>query len=558
MLKKIPYILLILLVTVFGMSSSQTANAATQMVTGSFVDVTFSEYANPNGVIERKLSKITLQNDSGRTVTYNINDNARLYINNTVTTIDGFKMGMKVEADISLRSVVELRGSSNSTKETESTSPSAGQNTKKATVTGVVTSIDPNGLFIMFKPDIGEETTYYLNKDTSYQKNSSSVDISALYVGDRIKLSLKNLNTSIVTKVDISETGTLVENLYKGEIQVVNANANKLTVKNQHAFVNWDFGSETTTALSTMDFSSKVPIYVGNTKIDKGQLKNYIGSEAYYATVKQFGKEVIEKIVVLKNNERTYYEPMLSVDTKYQLLKLKSAGSLYFHDGTILIRNGRLIEPTGLLAYGTAFVISDGAARDHYAQVVQVTSDSFMSPNLAGHELYYGRLSQADGYLIEINDAMKIESNVFKKTDHAVLSVSNSTKAIVDDGKKVYSVIPDIELHLFEGDYGYFYVKDGHIQAVHILDNAKPVAPLMLAGKLQSVKSTYPAVINVKSVSQWQKGRWYEAGEMVDMNIDQTTLIKAGKVIQPADLKPSDRLVVLSDRFGKAHFILVD
>lgn len=127
---------------------------------------------------------------------------------------------------------------------------------------------------------------------------------------------------------------------------------------------------------------------------------------------------------------------MLSVDTKYQLLKLKSAGSLYFHDGTILIRNGRLIEPNGLLAYGTAFVISDGAARDNYAQVVQVTSDSFMSPNLAGHELYYGRLSQADGYLIEINDAMKIESNVFKKTDHAVLSVSNSTKAIVDDGKK--------------------------------------------------------------------------------------------------------------------------
>ncbi|WP_246494245.1 hypothetical protein [Lysinibacillus agricola] len=553
MLKKIPYILMILLLTILGFSSSQTAHAA-QMVTGTFVDVTFSEYANSNGVIEKKLSKITLQNNSGRQITYNINNNARLYINNTETTIEGFKMGMKVEADISLRSVVELRGTSSSTKETES--PTVAQNTK--TLAGVVTSIDPNGLFIMLKPDIGKETAYYINKDTSYQKNSSAVDISALYVGDRVKLNLKNRNTSIVTKIEISETGTLVENLYKGEIQAVNANANKLTVKNQHAFVNWQFGSDSTKALSTMIFSSKVPIYVGNTKIEKGQLKNYIGSEAYYATVKQFGKEVIEKIVVLKNNERTYYEPMLSVDTEYRLLKLKSAGSMYFHDGTILIRNGRLIEPTGLMAYGTAFVISDGAARDHYAQVVQVTSDSFMSPNLAGHDLYYGRLSQADGYLIEIDDAMKIESNVFKKTDRTVLSVSNSTKAMVDDGNKTYSVIPDIELYLSEGDYGYFYVKDGHVQALHILDNAKPVAPLMLAGKLQSVKSTYPAVINVKSVSQWQNGRWYEAGEMVDMNIDQATLIKAGKVIQPSDLKPSDRLVVLSNRFVKAHFILVD
>lgn len=52
-----------------------------------------------------------------------------------------------------------------------------------------------------------------------------------MYVGDRVKLSLKNTSTSIVTKVNISESGTLVENLYKGEIQAVNANANKLTVK---------------------------------------------------------------------------------------------------------------------------------------------------------------------------------------------------------------------------------------------------------------------------------------------------------------------------------------
>lgn len=551
MLKKIPYILIVLFVMALSLPSLSTVHAA-QLVTGTFVDVTYSEYTNTNGEIERQLSKITLENADGRQVTYNINNNARLYINNTETTIEGFKMGMKVEAKINLRSVIELRGTSNSTEESTTVVQSP------RIIAGVITSIDPKGLFIMVKPDTGKETTYYLNKDTAFQKGSSSVDISGMYVGDRVKLHLKNKSTSIVTKVDISETGTLVENLYKGEIQAVNINTNKLTVKNQNAFVNWQFGSASTTALSTMNFSTKVPIYVGNTKIEKGQLKNYIGSEAYYATVKQFGKEVIEKIVVLKNNERTYYEPMIAVDTDYQLLKLKSAGTLYFHDGSILIRNGRFIQPTGLLAYGTAFVITDGAARDHYAQVVDVTSDSFMSPNLASHELYYGRLAQADGYLIEIDDAMKIESNVFKKTASTVLSVSNTTKAMVDDGNKTYSVVPDIELYLSEGDYGYFYVNNGHVQALHMLDNAKPVAPLMLVGKLQSIKSTYPATINVKSVSQWQNGRWYEAGQMVDMNIDQATLIKAGKVIQPSDLNPSDRLVVLSDRFVKAHFILVD
>ncbi|MFJ7950150.1 hypothetical protein ACIQZG_01345 [Lysinibacillus sp. NPDC096418] len=550
-MKKISYILVVLLLMMVTLPSGHSAQAA-QKVTGTFVDVTYSEYTNAEGKVEKQLSKITLQNDSGRTVTFNINNDVLLYINNTQTTIDGFKMGMKVEAEVSLRRVVALRGTSNISEE----STTVAQNAK--TIAGVVTSIDPKGMFIMVKPDVGKETTYYINKDTAYQKNSSAVDISSLYIGDRVKLKLNNTGTSIVSKVEISVSGTVVEKLYKGEIQTVNANSNKLTMKNQHALENWQFGNSPSSALSTMSFASKAPIYVGNKKIEKGHLKNYIGSEAYYATVKQFGKEVIEKIVVLQNNERTYYEPMTAVDTGYQFLTLKSAGRMYYHDGSILIRNGRLIEPTGLMAYGTAFVVSDGAARDHYAQVVQVTSDSFMSPNLATHDLYYGKLVQADGYLIEIDDAIKIESNVFKDTDGQVLSISNSTKAKVNDNAKTYTIVPDIELYLYEDQYGYFYVKDGHVQAIHILDNSTPVAQRMLVGKLQSVKSTFPAVINVKSVSQWMNGSWYEAGEMIDMDIDQATIIKAGKVIQPSDLKPSDRLVVMSNNFVKGYFILVD
>ena len=525
---------------------------AAQQVTGTFVDVTYSEVTNADGKVEKQLSKITLENSSGRTVTFNINNDVRLYINNTQTTIEGFKMGMKVEAEISLRRVVALHGTSEVSEE-----PSIVVQDAK-TIAGVVTSIDPKGMFIMVKPDVGNETTYYMNKDTTYQKNSSAVDISSLYVGDRVKLKLNSNSTSILSKVEISTSGTLVENLYKGEIQTVNVNSNKLTVKNQHAFVNWQFGSGPTSTLSTMSFSSKVPIYVGNKKIDKGQLKNYIGSEAYYATVKQFGKEVIQKMVVLQNNERTYYEAMTAVDTSYQFLKLKSAGRIYYHDGSILIRNGRLIEPTALMAYGTAFVLTDGTTRDNYAQVVNITNDSFMSPNLASHDLYYGKLVQSDGYSIKIDDAIKIESNVFKKTDGKVLSISNSTKTKVNDGEKTYTIVPDIELYLYENKYGYFYVKDGHVQAIHMLDNATPVAQRMLVGKLESVNSTFPMIINVKSVSQWMNGSWYEAGEVINMNINQATIIKGSKVIMPSDLKASDRLVVLSNNFVKGYLILVD
>ena len=80
---------MITLLMIVGFSFNQSAKAA-QLVTGTFVDVTFSEYTKPDGTIEKQLSKITLENDRGRTVTFNINKNTRLYINITSTTIEGF------------------------------------------------------------------------------------------------------------------------------------------------------------------------------------------------------------------------------------------------------------------------------------------------------------------------------------------------------------------------------------------------------------------------------------------------------------------------------------
>lgn len=549
MLKRIVYI--VIAVFIFAVATPFYKNVEAVTNNATFDSFTYTETVLKDGTVKKTPVNVTFINTTGKKVTYPIDVNVRLYINQTLTSLDGFKSGMPVLFQRDLSKVTAIYGTSSSGGNTETI------NNKRST-TGFVTSIDPNGMYIMMKPDVGKETTYYLDKNTTYSKGNSPVDISAMYVGDRVKLTFKNLSTSVISEVSIVNEGVIIENLYKGTLQKVNTVNNTLTVKNNQPFTNWSFLTNNTKDIKTVSFQNTAPIYYGNTKITKNKLSQYIGNAFYYVTVKQFSKEIVKKIVVLANNERTYFEDMTSVDTKYNFINLASAGRIYFHNGSILIRNGRLVEPTALTAYGTAFVVADGLSRNNYAQVVQIMNDSLTSPNLASHSLYFGELSFVDGYLAEVSNVVKLENNYWKTVSDSVFSYSNSTVAVSNEanGKVTLSAYDD--LIVYEGSYGYFYVKDDYITAVHLLDPTQPMGTELMTGSLTSVDATFPSYINAKNVNIWNNGTWLQTGDLLNMSIDQATIIKNGKVIDASQLKASDRVVVISNSRVNSHIILAD
>lgn len=549
MKKRIAYIFVMLLFVISTFSFSQTVEAATTFK-GTFKNVSYTETALKDGTIEKKLNKITLENSSGKTVTFNIDESAALYINNTLTTIDGFKSGMEVSATVNLRRVKELRGIS-------VVEQGAIKENSKQQV-GIVTKIDPNGMYMTVKID-GQSTekNYYVNKNTNFLKGTTSVDLSTLFEGDRVKLKFSNINTSVISTVEIITSGIQIKNLYKANIQYVNTASNKITVKNAQPFENWLFGTKNNTSLKTFTFTSNTPIYAGNQKITKNNLKNYEASDVYFVTVEQFGNEVIKKIVVLENNERTYYEPLTAVNTSYEFIHLKTTGRIYFHEGTILVRNGRLIEPSTLTNYGTAYVVTDGVTKDNYAQVVHIANDSFASPNLETHELYFGELAYVDGYLAELKSLVKLENNYWKATNDKVISFSNSTDAKINYSNSTFRIIPDMDLILYETYYGYYYVKDGHIQAIHLLAPSETKANQVLTGRINSIDKINEQ-IDVKDVSQWFNGSWLDSGSLEDIQLKQTLIIKDGKVIEPSDLELSDRVVLFTNPSFDCHVILVN
>ena len=551
----------------FALAILPTGQQAEASNTYTFMKANYNETEDKKGNVTRTLKSVTLKNSAGKTATFNLANTQKYYINNTQTTIAGFKAGMSVTIKLNLGKITEMRGSTNVE------GGSIVENSKQ--VTGAVTQIDPNGLQLRVKIDGSSTKNYTVTNNTEVFKGNSSVDLSTLYVGDRVRLKFATANTSRIAEITIMSTANMVSELYKADLNTVNTNKNSLNVKNAHPLLNWRFGTVRTKTQATFNFTNNTSIYVGNKKISKSQLKKYKNSELYFVTKTQFSKEVIDKIIVLAKNERTFYQPITSVNLGVNTLQLKNSLKLNYHNGSILIRNGRLVEPEGLIALDlaqkpistTAFVLTDGSTKSDYAHIVNITNDAYLAPNLSKYKLYFGRIDVADldAYEVELSDLQRFD-NHFWNTDNSVASFaySNSTIASELDGTNQFKVIPELDLDLYDNYtnspnpyYGYFFVNDGHIEGIHFVPNEK-LATLTLTGRVSSINLNTKKISVVNS-SQWSKdGHWSYRFGSLSLDLSKAMVIKDGEVVDIADINKADHVTAIARSTSEVYVLLVN
>ena len=547
----------------------QPASAAS--VQGEFVEAVYRDTVDAKGnVTGQELSQVTLRASDGSERTYYMNTLASLYINNTPTNIQGFKAGMQVTASVTLRRITEMRGTSVDTSNEdanfgEANTGTAGQiNPNGRSLTGVVTEIDPYGMFITVKPDNGRETQYFINNETQYFKNSNQTTLAGMFIGDRVQLRFSSATSSTVTRVTMSDVGTKVAGIYKARLQVFSGATNRLTVRNEEQFKNWDFQQMNGTRLKAYKTTSQTTYYVGGMKISKNQLSNYRGSELYYVTTNTFGQEVIEKVVVLSVRERSYEAPIGSVDTtnNYMRLDLDTLKFLYYHGGTILVRNGRLIEETSLSGQGKAFAVTQPQGNTEIANMIYTTSKGFTSANLADHELYFGELyygGDFNDYNVELNDAVKLTDNYWQytKDDIVNLQFTNTTAAYDDLNGQLLPFDAETELKEYETYYGYFYVQDGIIDTIYIVDESVRNSTQIVTGIVDEVDARTPAV-SVHSLNEWVGDNWQGIGGDLDTTLEKAVIIKDGKNISVEQLTAGDHVYMLLDANSEPHVVLIN
>jgi len=148
--------------------------------------------------------------------------------------------------------------------------------------------------------------------------------------------------------------------------------------------------------------------------------------------------------------------------------------------------------------------------------------------------------------------------------DAKTLSFSNSTVVTRSLGEAESVLVTSLQVR--EGKYGYFYVKDGHVQAIHIVGDDKLQPTITLAGRIANVNVTSKgsigvdaaASIEVKDVSQWYEGAWLDTGRLDRIELDQVLIIKDRKRITVDQLKANDRVVIFTDDVFDAQILLVN
>lgn len=548
--KNFSLLLTFTLALIIGLFSVHPAEASSP-TKGTFVNVDYEEVQIDKDTTEKRLKSITIKNDQGRTITLNIDKYAKLYVDTVLVKIEAFKLGMEVEADVNLRRVKTLRGKTG-------TAPAQIEHRDK-TVTGTVYYLDKSGTSLSIRLDNGQTKTYYINDRTEVFKGTTSVDLSLLYEGDRVKLIFSEYDTNFVESITINVQGIKVESLYKGTISRIEPTSNRVYLRDEMIFRNWGWYANTYRSNSFYSYSSTIPIYVGEKLIKPDRLRQYANHDVYFATVSQFGKEVIQKMIIKEKNERTFYESMTAVNTAAKWITFDKAGKVQYHDGTILIRNGRLIDPNSLQASGRAFVATEGLNTGKFANVVHITNDGFQSPNLVDHTIYFGRISTAGSYGLTLSGAFELSNNAWTNAQVTDFTYSNDTAAVEDRNLTVRTVLPT-EFNYETGRYGYFYVANGNIVAAHLLDKkitSPRIDQLVSVGRFDGINGGDPFDIRIRNVSQWQ-GPWSEAPEISSMNIRQATLIRDGKVIPASQLRKGDRIYVLHESVVKGRILLVN
>lgn len=543
---------LVILVFLFSSLFAPISAEASAPVTGTFVDVTYEEVQIDKKTTETRLKSITIKNEQGKTMTLSIDKFAKLSVDSVMTTIDAFKLGMAVEVDVVLRRVKALRGLTTD-------SESAQIEHRDKVVTGTVTTIDKDGEFVSIKLPDGKSKTYYLNEDTRVFKGTALTDLSVMYEGDRVKLIFSEYDTNFIDAIEVITQGIKIDALYKGTIQRIEPTTSKLIVRNEQMFLDWKWQATAPHSNSSYTYSSKTPIYVGNEKIKPDRLRYYANHEVYFVTVSQFGKPVIEKMVIKKTNERTFYEPMTFVNASSKQIGLKNVGAIRYHDNTILIRNGRLVDANSLQTKGTAFVVTDGVQKSQYANVVHITNDGFQSPNLTNHSLYFGQISSGNSYNITLKNASLLSANYWRTAKTPKFAFSNDTHAVEDFKRSFIDIVPQQdEMKNYAGDFGYFYVANNTIVAAHLIDPKAVKANLVSVGRIERINPYNAGDISIRNVSQWMNGYWNTAGNISSMNIEQAMIIRDGKVILMDDLKPGERVYVVHESKVKGRVLLVN
>lgn len=503
--------------------------------------------------IEYKGNNIVVEEYGGATYSIPMVRNVRLEIDGRPVKITDFKRGMEIYAELQGRSIKYMDAYS-------SDMPGYIQPGEKVRV-GVIKEIDRDQ--IQIKLPTGKEEVYFTSPATIILKNKQNTNVNSLYVGDRVKLYFDEINTSYISRVEIEGDSILIKELYRGKITVVDELEDIIALEKVDVFRNGSWKSLDKNL--RLPYNSDLPLYVGGQKINYKNLKYYKGKTVYMAMKDYFGKEKIEKMVVKSQYETSFSEKINEINWFSSQLELANNKNINFHDGTMVIKSGRLVDVYNLNPQSDGLIIADGRGNNLSADLIYIYNEDINNSNIGQDYIYVGRLNTIladkvylkDFFLLDKNDWQSFpeEKELFYDDDTFIYDMENKKEV---SPKEFFSSNFSVDEKNTKDKkprdwYGYLYTDGDRISAAFV---KKSIDSLLVQRTTVGVVENKPVedpnmgwTIKLRDAKDWSSKHeeWMIKNASLNLYLREAMIIKNGKRVTINDIRVGDRLYLTRD-----------
>jgi hypothetical protein len=427
---------------------------------------------------------------------------------------------------------------------------------------GIIKKIDRNE--IILRLPTGKEETYFTSPITITLKNGKNVSLNTLYEGDHVKLFFDDIDSTTISRIEIEGKSIMVKDLYRGVLAAADTLENVITLTQVEVFRNgkWQYYS----SAKSIPYSAQIPIYTGGEKVSYNHLRYYRGKTVYMAIKDFFGRDQIEKMVIKNQYESTYSDKIKEINWYSEVLELQNHKNLTFNDGTIIIKNGRLVDKYAINPESDALVVGDGRGSEIMAGVINIYNEDINNSNIGQDYLYEGRLDEIVKDRIILKDFCLLNRNEWESFDEEKELYYDNDINIYDLENDIYITPEEFYTKDYAVDENSDYAKEHGLKDwyAYIYADGDRVSSIILKKKRDSLLSqrvtngtieyieNHSLVewrISLRDAKDWssRKDAWMAKNAAVMVMLKDAMIVKEGKIISPEQLKAGDRLYMVRD-----------
>lgn len=467
-------------------------------------------------------------------------------------------------------------------------------------LTAKVKDISDNGITLLTDDNPEKSVLYTIDRNTPIIKDEQSVSSSVLRQGDRVKIEVNSANDKHIARMEVQGEGVQVEKVYKGDIKDIVPETGEIVLANVSAYGYYDWVKKD--GYIRYKLADGIDIYNNDTKISLDRLKDYVGKTIYAVSKKDYGSEELVKAILKDGYEDTVYKNISDVKWTTQQLTLSDGRALNFSDGSIIIKDGRLLNSLYLAKNSEAFVIQNRSVMG-VGSAALISMDSFNG--FSNYNITRGYLHKMGEDYYTVENSYKLENNYWTESGELTFLLSDETYVydnVIEKGPitadkfaesrykpftytwpnyatagKGKDFHEDDEYHSdyekLKGNskfHEHFFMyavtdREGNTHAINLLkkdkesfNKDKVFTERLFAGQLSTIDAGNKSV-TIKNARDYSSiyQEWKPIMANVPMGMEKVVILKAGQVISMEGLEADDYVYILSDN-DYALFMLVE